>query len=175
MRKLFLVFAVGVFFVFPSVVSAQNNISFANATVQLWPEYDQPSMLVITDFEAASNTKFPANVIFRIPNDANLIAVAAYAADGTLINAKFDGPTKDGDQQSFSITLDSAAARFEYYQPITFNGEQRDFSYAWDGAYAVDTFNIRVLEPLDTTSITTTPELASITEEMGLSIIMVIL
>lgn len=168
MRKWFLILAMGVLFVFPSVVSAQNNVTFTSVSVQLWPEYDQPSMLVITDFEVAANTQFPASVTFRIPQDANLIAVATYTADGTLMDAVFKGPKADGEWQSFTITLDSTAARFEYYQPIAFNGEQRIFSYLWDGAYAVEVFNIRVLEPLDTTSLTTTPELASISQENDL-------
>lgn len=165
MRRLFLILALGVLFAFPSMVFAQTNLTLAGMTVQLWPEYDQPSMLVITDFSVAANTPLPASVTFHIPQDANLIAVAAYDANGSLVNAVFDGPTLDGEWQSFTITLDSAAARFKYYQPITFNGEQRIFSYLWDGAYAVDVFNIRVLEPLDTTSLTTAPEFASISQE----------
>ncbi len=168
MRKWFLILTLGLLLLFPSMVFAQTNVTLANMSVQLWPEYDQPSMLVITDFEVAANTSLPANVTFRIPQDANLIAVAAYAADGSLINAVFNGPKVDGDWQSFTITLDSKKARFEYYQPITFNGEQRLFSYLWDGVYAVDVFKIRVLEPLDTTSLTTTPKLASISQEDNL-------
>ncbi len=168
MRKRFLILALGALFVFPSLVFAQSNITLANMTVQLWPEYDQPSMLVITDFEVAANTPLPASATFRIPKDSNLIAVAAYKADGTLINAVFDGPKAAEEWQSFTITLDSTRGRFEYYQPITFNGQQRVFSYLWDGAYAVDVFNIRVLEPLDTTSLTTVPELASIAQENNL-------
>ncbi len=168
MRKWFLILALGVLFVFPSMASAQNNIAFTSVSVQLWPEYDQPSMLVITDFEVAATTKLPASVTFRIPQDANLIAVAAYDASGNLVNAVFDGPNAEGEWQVFTITLNSTKARFEYYQPITFNGEQRIFSYLWNSAYAVDVFNIRVLEPLDTTSLTSIPELASISQENNL-------
>lgn len=168
MRKWFLILALGALFVFPSMVFAQTNVTLAKMIVQLWPEYDQPSMLVITDFEAPASISLPVNLTFHIPKDANLIAVASYAADGSLANAVFDGPTTNGEWQSFTITLNSTKARFEYYQPITFNGEQRIFSYLWDGAYAVDAFNIRVLEPLDTTSLTTTPKLVSISQENNL-------
>jgi len=168
MRKWFLILTLGIMIVFPSVVSAQNNITLASVSVQLWPEYDQPSMLVITDFQVAANTQLPASVTFRIPADANLIAVASYDASGNLVNAVFEGPNPNKEWQTFTVTLDAAAARFEYYQPITFNGDQRIFSYLWDGDYAVDAFNIRVLEPLDTTSLVTTPELASIANENNL-------
>jgi len=168
MRKWSLIIMLGILFVFPNFVFAQSELTLANVSVQLWPEYDQPSMLVITDFDVPATITLPVNLMFRIPKDANLIAVASYSADGSLADAKFEGPAEDGDWQSFSVTLDSTAARFEYYQPITFNGNQRIFSYLWDGAYAVDGFDIRVLEPLDTTSLTTSPKLASIEEKEGL-------
>ena len=168
MRKWFLILTMGILFVLPVMVSAQGNLTLASVSVQLWPEYDQPSMLVITDFEVDADTQFPASVTFQIPQDANLIAVAAYDASGSLVNAVFDGPNAGSEWQSFTITLNSAAARFEYYQPITFNGDQRVFSYLWNGAYTVNEFSIRVLEPLDTTSLTTIPNLASVEQQDGL-------
>jgi len=168
MRKWLFVLILGALFVFPSFASAQTDVKLASMGVQLWPEYDQPSMLVITDFKVAGDAKFPMSMKFRIPQDANLIAVAAYTADGTLMNAVFDGPKPDGEWQSFTVTLDTASGRFEYYQPITFNGEQRLFSYLWDGLYSVDSFDIRVLEPADTKSLTTTPKLISIEQKDGL-------
>lgn len=168
MRKWMLTLLLGILFVFPNFVFAQSNLKFANVSVQLWPEYDQPSMLVITDFEVPATTTLPVSLTFRIPKDANLIAVASYGADGGLANAVFEGPKDEGEWQSFTVTLDSTAARFEYYQPITFNGNQRIFSYLWDNAYAADAFNIRVLEPVDTTSLTTTPNLAAIEQKDGL-------
>lgn len=168
MRKWFSILVLGIFLVFPSSAFAQTKITLASMNVQLWPEYDQPSMLVITDFTAAANTKFPVDVNFRIPLDANLIAVAGYAEDGNLINAVFEGPTASGEWQVFTVTLEAATARFEYYQPITFSGNQRVFSYLWDGDYAVDAFDMRVLEPADTTLLTTVPKLNSISQENGL-------
>jgi hypothetical protein len=168
MRKWFLIVTAGILFIFPSMVYAQTTLALSSLTVQLWPEYDQPSMLVITDFEVSPVTKFPASVTFHIPQEANLIAVAAYDETGALVNAIFDGPTSNGDWQTFTITLNSAAARFEYYQPITFNGEQRIFSYLWNGTYAVNAFDIRVLEPLDTTALDTIPALPSISQENDL-------
>ncbi len=168
MRKWFSILVLGIFLAFPSSAFAQTKINLASMNVQLWPEYDQPSMLVITDFTAAADTKFPVDVDFRIPLDANLIAVAAYAEDGNLINAVFEGPTASGEWQVFTVTLEGARAHFEYYQPITFSGNQRVFSYLWDGDHAVDAFDMRVLEPADTTSLTTVPKLNSISQENGL-------
>ncbi|MBK8821586.1 MAG: zinc ribbon domain-containing protein [Anaerolineales bacterium] len=169
MRKFFLMFILVVMLVFPTLASAQADVTLSNVSVQLWPEYDQPSMLVIVDFQVAADTVLPVDLVFRLPQDANLIAVASYTADGSLMNAVFDGPVVAGDGQSFTVTAtENTVYRFEYYQPLTFNGEQRLFSYLWDGDYTVNEFSIRVLEPVDITSLSTIPELSSISQENGL-------
>ena len=72
MRKWFSILVLGIFLAFPSLAFAQTNITLESMNVQLWPEYDQPSMLVITDFTVAAGTTFPVDMSFRIPLDANL-------------------------------------------------------------------------------------------------------
>jgi len=169
MRKWLLTAVLGLAFMFPSFSSAQTNISLSNVSVQLWPEYDQPSMLVIVDFDVTTDTQLPAKITFGIPQEANLIAVAAYQANGDLVNAMFDGPNDNSGVQFFTISLNVGSSyRFEYYQPIMFNGNQRTFLYTWDGVYAVNSFNIRVLEPVDTLSLKSSPELSSIRQDNGL-------
>ncbi|MDO8755701.1 MAG: hypothetical protein Q7J80_17540 [Anaerolineales bacterium] len=168
MRKLFLFLGLGVMFVFPSFASAQNNVTIANMTVQLWPEFDQPSMLVIADFQVAADSTLPVDLTFHIPQEANLIAVATQTDDGSFLNALFEGPTAEAEWQSFTVTIsENTTYRFEYYQPLTFSGNQRTFSYLWDGAYAVDQFHVLVLEPKDVTSFSMSPVYASISQQNG--------
>jgi hypothetical protein len=155
--------------VFPNSVFAQTDTTLLNVNVQLWPEYDQPSMLVITDFGLPASVTLPVDLTFRIPKGANLIAVASYNADGVLANAAFEGPKDDGDWQSFTVTVESPAARFEYYQPLTYNGDTRTFSYLWNSSYAVDAFDISVMEPVDVLSLTSSPKLDSIEQKDGLT------
>ncbi|MBI5839168.1 MAG: hypothetical protein HZB19_03625 [Chloroflexi bacterium] len=159
MRKWLLIIAVGIFFAFPSVSAAQAGTKLSTLNVQLWPEYDQPSMLVIYDFTIEPDTQLPVQVTFRIPLDANLIA-AASLQDGGLVNIPIDGPANSGEWQSFTITVDVMTTyHFEYYQPLTFNGNARSFNYLWDGSYAVNAFTASVLEPLDTVSFIVDPPL----------------
>lgn len=168
MRKVVVLLILGVLFVFPSFVSAQSNVTIDSMAVQLWPEYDQPSMLVITDFQVNSATPLPAALTFRIPKDANLIAVASAESDGGYLNAVFDGPKAEGEWQAFTITVtQNSVYRFEYYQPLTFNGSKRIFSYLWDGAYAVDAFHVLVLEPRDVTAFTMDPTYKSVSQQNG--------
>lgn len=154
MRKLVLLFLLlsGAAFL-PHTASAQTEAVLANVKVQLWPEYDQPSMLVIVDFTVSPDTPLPVELTFRLPLDANLFAVAYDAGEGRLMNAPFSGPTVQGERQAFSMPIERYAMyRFEYYQPLTFTGQRRAFTYVWDGAYAVNEFSAAVQEPLDTAS-----------------------
>ena len=112
MRMFFLSLLLGGILVFPaSLASAQSDITLPLVSVQLWPEYDQPSMLVITDFEIPAETALPVNLTFRIPKDANLIAVAIYTAEGELDdNVIFDNPKVNSEWQVFTMTMTTHAA-----------------------------------------------------------------
>ncbi len=159
MRKWLLLSLAGFLFAFPPLATAQTGLTLSKLDVQFWPEYDQPSMLVIYDFTVAPDTQLPISVKFHIPLEANLIATAS-TQNGQLVTIPVVGSSIDGEWQSFTINVEEKTAyHFEYYEPLTFNGDQRTFNYLWDGSYAVSEFSIRVLQPVDATSIVTEPVL----------------
>jgi hypothetical protein len=169
MRKWLSILVLGMLLVFSSQALAQGEITLDNAQVQLWPEYDQPNMLVIFEFTASENTNLPAQVTFHLPKDANVIAAAFYD-NGNLLNANYTPGAQENDQQTITIMIDKATTyRFEYYQPISFNGRTRQFSYLWDADYAVKAFNIKVQEPVDTVSLTGEPALEK-SQEKGVNV-----
>ena len=166
MQKWLLILMLGVLLVFPSQASAQSEITLSSVNVQLWPEYDQLSMLLIYDFTVSKNTTLPTQVTFRLPKDANVIAVA-FEDNGILVNANSAPTTQDGDWKILTITVDAVTTyHFEYYEPININGRARQFSYLWPADYPVEAFNIKVQEPVDTVSLTSEPALEK-TQESG--------
>ena len=70
--------------VFPSTVGAQGGTKLDALNIELWSEYDKPSMLVINQFVVSQDTSLPASVTLRFPKDGNLIAVAV---ENTVIKA----------------------------------------------------------------------------------------
>jgi hypothetical protein len=144
---------------FMSVPSqAQAGIKFGNLQVQLWPEYDQPSMLVIYDFSLPAEAQLPLSVTLRFPEDANLVAVASQASDGSLLNTDYQGPTTDGDWQVISVQIQTPAVyHVEYYEPLARDGNIRHFSYVWPGDYAVDDFVVSVRLPTEATDVSSDP------------------
>jgi len=146
--------------IFYSTADAQSGTKLKNINIELWSEYDQPSMLVIQEFVVAESTTLPAEVTLRFPKNANLIGVAFNNA-GELLNADFEGPKEHGDWQIVILKVRSYDAyRIEYYQPITRDQNKRKFSFQWFGDYSVQEFNLIALVPLDSADIITSPILS---------------
>jgi hypothetical protein len=172
MRKwLVILFLLGVFAI-PFSARAQNSIKLTTLQVQLWPEYDQPSMLVIYDLKLPDGIILPVNVSIGIPKDANLVAVASQTEDGKLINTDYVGPTVDTDRQMVTLQIKSQAIyHLEYYQPISKSGGRRDFTYLWTGDYPVDDLSVSIRVPVDTNNIITDPIMKSAQNADGADIL----
>lgn len=144
----------------PGSALAQSPIVFSSLQVQLWPEYDQPSMLVIYDFQLAPEIQLPVGVTVQFPDDSNLVAVAVEGAGGTLLNADYLESSASSDWRSVIVQVESPAIyRIEYYQPLERSGQQRQFTYEWPGQYAVQNFGIGVRLPADAMAASTLPQL----------------
>lgn len=156
MRKwLVLILLLGIL-VFPTQAGAQGGVNLKSVNVELWSEYDQPSMLVIHEFTVDESTPLPAKVTVRFPKDGNLTAVAYL--DGTLINSDYDGPESQGTWQTVTLNVEKYVPyRIEYYQPLTRKGNQRSFIYQWFGDYPVKEFRVATQIPADSTDVTSTP------------------
>jgi hypothetical protein len=167
MRRWFVIlFIIGVT-ALPFLAHAQSAIKFSTLQVELRPEYDKPSMLLIYDFQLTSGTSLPVNVAFRIPKEDNLVAVASLS-NGQLLNTDFSGPTLEDDWQIIELKVRSATTyHVEYYAPISKNGRQREFTFLWMSDYPIDDFRLNILPPADITQFATSPSLNSVTNSDG--------
>lgn len=160
MRKWLAFFVLLAALLVSSSVSAQGEIKLSALTVELLPEYDQPSMLVIQRFTLLPGANLPVDLNFRIPADATLSAVA-FEENGSLFNANYQPQAKQGDWQVLTLTVDKPLEyRIEYYVPLARDGITRQFVYTWEGDYAVDQFLVRLQVPDGATNVVTDPQLA---------------
>ncbi len=160
-RWLIAVVMLGVPFIsVPDSAAAQSPIVLSGVLVQLWPEYDQPSMLVLYDFQVAPGTQLPTTVTLRIPKEANLTAVAVHGDGDALLNADYRDSSSGDTWQSIAIQIQgSSGYRLEYVQPLSRSGDERRFHYVWPGDYPVQDFNLSVRMPADATKVSVVPEL----------------
>jgi hypothetical protein len=145
--------------VLPATVRAQDSINLETLNVRLLSEYDEPSMLVIVDFAVPSDTVLPTKVELRVPDSANITAVA-YLSEDQLLNAEFAGPETDGTWQVITIFIkEYSTYHLEYYEPIPRDGTKRYFQYLWSGDYAVNNFRLEIQVPEDSTAVKSRPML----------------
>jgi hypothetical protein len=133
----------------PMGSSAQTQTSFASLTVDLWPEFDKPSMLVMYAITLSSEVKLPAEIRLRIPASAGAPnAVANCQPDGNCFNSPYD-QQPDGEWSVLTFQATSPDFRVEYYDPsLTRDGVKRTYEYTWPGDYAVENLLIRVQQPV---------------------------
>ena len=147
--------------VIPSgMVKADTPITLNTVEIDLWPEYDQPTALVIYHIFIAPGTTLPVTMTLHIPASVGDPAhIATRESDGILYNAPFKR-TVSGDWSAVAITATALEVQFKYYDPgLVKNGADRSFSYEWQGEYDVNSLSIQVQQPVGATNMQITPSL----------------
>jgi hypothetical protein len=163
MRKwLVVAFLLGVLTV-PFSAGAQGQIKLDSLEVQLWPEYDQPSMLIINYITLSPDTALPATLVFHLPAAAD--KPSALAVGQTLATVSDQGieysVSPQGDYLDLTVKATAPAIQLEYYDPIQKNGTNREYLYKWLTDYQIDSFALTLQQPVDATNLTTSPALPS--------------
>jgi len=158
MRKCIIVMAIFVALWISLPAQAQNEVHLSSVSVNIWPEYDQPAVLVIYDIFLSSDTTLPATLNLRVPSQAEVFAVAVADPVKGLLNAPYDR-TVQGSWATLKITANSPEVQLEYYDTLVKNGTARHVVYEWAGDYAVDAFAVALQQPVGATDMVTDPTL----------------
>ena len=163
MRKWVVFLLLTLMLLVPTGVRAQQTTpSLDKVEVDLWPEYDRPTMLVIYRMNLAPGTQLPVSLTLRIPSKAgNPYKVAVREADGQLYEV---APSISvlGNWSLVTLTATSTEIQLEYYDPgLEKNGTDRTFSYEWQGDYAVKSMTVQIQQPVGATNMHTTPSLGN--------------
>jgi hypothetical protein len=143
-------------------VHAQDPVTLSSMVIQIWPEYDKPSVLVIYRFTLSSSTAFPANLSIRIPTTAGEPnAVAERQLNGSLYSINYSRQVI-GNWAIISFTTTESEVQLEYYDPgLIKNEDSRHFQYNWPGDYAIGQLTIQVQQPLGANDMRISPSLGS--------------
>lgn len=154
-----LLFALTLLLPTSGLAQAQSSVVFESLNIQLWPDFDQPSVLVLYDFVVAAQTPLPVQVNVRMPAGAQLFAVAR-AESGGLMNVEHAQPVQEGNYSVVTfVVTDRLTYRVEFYIPYVLQGQKRTFIYTWPGDYAVASFTMVLQEPTSAANIITEPDM----------------
>lgn len=124
--------------------------------VQLWPEYDEPSLLVIITGAVAEGSALPQPLRIPLPAGARLHAVAYPDATGNLLTLPWTTePGADGQ----TVVFDLNQPRFvvEYYADILSPPPSRSFELNLVAPYAAQQASLALRQPSRASDMQTTP------------------
>lgn len=165
MRKWFLVLVLLALLTPPVAARAQGEPSLEILSIQLQPEEDRASVLVIYDLKLTAASPVPAQMEIPLPAGADLNAVAREEQGGLVVV-----PHETADQGGVQVVVFTANStelfyRVEFYQPYEREGEHRHFVFQWDGSYAASILRVDLKQPLDSRNVVTDPPLNEVSQD----------
>lgn len=146
----------GFFLSTPAYAQTPDRLTFLKLSI--WPEFDQPSVLVLYDGVLADTSNLPRAISVLIPADAQLFVTTWYNPDGTLAPEQPAQQTKQDDgytRVTFIVT--QPKFRVEYYHDALRGAPNKTFDFTFKALGAVDTLTLEIQEPLRATNFAVMP------------------
>ena len=146
----------------PSSTSSKASASTADLVMarlrlSIWPEYDDPRVLIMLRGEMTPRQAFPASITLPIPKGAEIIGAGMISEQNELLlhpHQVLPGDTQD------TLQLNLPVPRFFvefYYNPFTTSGPEKRFVYSAPTTYPIDLFEVDIQQPLKATAFTVDP------------------
>jgi len=147
-------------FLYAPLSHAQESQGFNTVLVEIWPEFDQPKVLVIFHIQLPADFVLPGQIPLLIPKTAEISAVAYEDPGGGLFYTDYS--TLDLEEWTqVLITTKSAIIQVEYYQPLSKAGNLRQIEFIWMTTGPVDEFSVIFQHPARSTNVRLDPESSS--------------
>ena len=129
--------------------------------ISIWPEYDQPSVLVMLRGFLAPNSPLPTSVPLPIPTAAGSPSAVAkrFPGGGLLVAQSMLEPGEE--MSTVYLSTDAPEIRLEYYAPLDLSTEQRHYHFQWPGGLEIDRVVFEVLQPIGATGFAVQPASAA--------------
>lgn len=138
------------------VLAQSDPPQLATWDVQVWPEYDRPSVLVIASGVLDENQTFPFQVRAPLPPDATVHAVAYPGPAGNLLTLPWR-IERDAAGQSVVFAVDQPRFVIEYYADILTQPPSRRFELPLVAPYAVQQASLALRQPSRASDLQVTP------------------
>ena len=135
----------------------------SSLAVELWPDYDRPSMLVLLTATLPAETALPASLTIPIPADDDIHAVASFNEAGALMS-DVDYTVENG---QLSLTTPANRFRVEYYSPYEADGNDYSYNFEWTSDLAIDQVTVVVQQPVAAVDFRLNPAATSSAAERG--------
>lgn len=143
------------------VLYAVEPTSFRQVKLWVYPEYDDPRLLVMLEGKIGGVIP-PAIVRFLVPNVAEMYSAGSMDAQGRYSGgppARKPSNIPGWDEISYEVKTDTF--RVEYYDPIIKGSTDKTISYEFRTLYPISDLSVAIQEPLRSTGFDVRPKAGS--------------
>ncbi|MDE3089009.1 MAG: zinc ribbon domain-containing protein [Chloroflexota bacterium] len=143
-----------------SPARAEEPLRISSLDVSVWPEYDQPGVLVQYQggLTAKADKTNPLELSFFVPKGAGVGAACAIQSNGNHTSETWK--ESDADNGLTKITFKVTEPQFHveyYYNPLTGSPDKK-MSFAYAAAMPADEVDLAIQHPLKATNFVLTPD-----------------
>ena len=160
-RWAFLTMILGFLLAAPLTGHAQGEVATIELLeVQLWPDFDRPSVLATLKGFLPSGTPSPVTITLPVPDNASIHVVSPLREDGR------PGPEMSYDDSvpgQLTFTAEMPGFYVEYYYPYSADGNRRDITFTWQSEMAVEQMLAVIQQPIMSSDLSTNPGSEAVT------------
>src|SRR5262249_5045512 len=131
----------------PSATAAETPTLAANLTMvrlrlSIWPEYDDPRVLIMLRGEMAPHQAFPTQITLPLPKGAEIVGAGMISEQNDLLRHPYD-VLPDDTQDSLRLNLPVPRFFLEfYYNPFKASGAEKRFAYTMPMPYPIEILEV---------------------------------
>lgn len=151
----------------PSFASAQTPERITNLDIHVWPEFDDPRVLVQLDGNLAAQNDYPRQIEFYIPAAAALTATAYQDEKQQFLNTDPATITDAGNGlKRVTFTVPKPNFHLEYYDDAIQGAPDKTLNFAYTALMPADSVQIQVQQPLKADEFKIEPAASLVSEGM---------
>lgn len=137
--------------------------------LSIWPEYDDPRVLIMFRGEISPRNALPTQVTLPIPRDAEIIGAGMVSEQNELLLHPYNiTPAETHDRLELTLPVPHFFLEL-YYDPFGAEAE-RQFTYTFSLPYAVERLEVDIQKPRHASDFTLTPaSMRQTTDDQGLT------
>jgi hypothetical protein len=139
---------------------AEDAIRITSMGIFVWPEYDQPGVLVQYQGEiaATADKSNPREISFFVPKGAGVGAACAIKADGNHTSETWKESDMEENLVKISFMVTEPRFHVEYYYNPLVGSPDKKMTFVYTAALPADELHVDIQHPLKATNFVLTPE-----------------
>ena len=147
---------------------AEGGLSIGRMRISVWPEYDDPGVLVIYDGRFSDDSQFPTKTSFFIPKGAVISDVCSLSPEGQHYCQLYKIVTGDGERDKVVMSLPFPNFYLSFHTTaLDLTLEKRGVEFSLLANHTIENVEMDIQQPLRSSAFTIAPGDGQLSEEKG--------